>query len=298
MANVRRSDSQIRNRLRNLESRIQKYREDLSEERRKINYYTYSSNVNSLQAFKIITQSRQRERKLQNTLNILLSRRSLLLQNQSNIKVENFKKKVSNVSLTSTNITKSLKKYATSTKSFNLARKTSFYYVLRRNYFTNPYKTPQSFIENLKSLFRFSFLGSFLNKYDDLLKLSIKNPNLYNFKRRLNSIASIDKHFGNFQKKSDISLFLYNFLEKSIDRYFPGKYGSTPRLIKAWIKRKMIYGESGFKRNTIKQLSYGGYSRKYKLGLTYSTGSTLSERRRIRNIRRGFRKGGGYRRFV
>lgn len=202
-----------------------------------------------------------------------------------------FSRKTKKLKLDKLLATKEIKKFLASSRSLSLAKKTSFYYALRKNYLFNPYKTPEEIFSSYSNRIKALFFGKLLNKYGSIRDIERRNPILSRLKDFVNTvnIANLGKAgFG----------FLNRVVDKSIEKWFPGKFGSTPRLIKAWIKRKMLYGESGISNRGVKRLSYGGYERVRKLGATFSSASYLSKRRKIRTIRRGFRKGGGYRRFA
>lgn len=229
---------------------------------------------------------------IQQKLTELSKVRSLI----SDYENKEFSKKIKKIKLEKTILSRKAKHYLVSPKSLSIARRTSFYYAMKRNYLFNPYKTPEEIFTSYRNQLRTFLLGRFLNKYGSIKNIERKNPILSRIKDMINSSKLAD--IVSTQKGNIFGRFFGQVLDKSIEKWFPGKFGSTPRLIKAWIKRKMLYGESGMVKGGIKRLSYGGYQRVRKLGVTFSGASYLSKRRKIRTIRRGFRKGGGYRRFA
>ncbi|GIW22575.1 MAG: hypothetical protein KatS3mg068_1582 [Candidatus Sericytochromatia bacterium] len=189
---------------------------------------------------------------------------------------------------------KKIKKYLVSNKTLELARRTSFYYAFKKGYLFNPYTAETKLVNNYKNFIRTFLMGRFLSKLSGILDIERKNPILNRIKNSIDR-TSVDKIISG---KSLVGFTIEKFVDKSFEKWFPGKFGNTPRLIKAWITRKMIYGESGFSKQGLRKLSYGGFTRKRGLGATFSSTSYLSRRRSIRSVRRGFRKGGGYRRFA
>jgi len=178
--------------------------------------------------------------------------------------------------------------YSNMKKKLKLTAKTSYYYAFRRGYIVNPYSDiDKTVYNNYKSLFRFGLFGSLIFLKDTYGK----------FSEKIDFLNKTKNLFVNLSSNRSIALSAINRADKilnaKLDEWFPGKYGKTKRLIQAWITRKKLYGESG-----IRQLSYGGFQRKYSLGVTFGKSNYLSLRRRVRRIHRGFRKGGGYRRFA
>jgi hypothetical protein len=226
----------------------------------------------------------------------LVSKKVSLSIKISKIEEEIFKERTKKSNLNKLLRSKRIRNNLVSIKSYNLAKKTSFYYAFRRNYLFNPYKSQEVFNKRINNLVRSTLLGRFLNRFGAIRDIERKNPMLNKIKSTLNN--SNIKQMMN--PRSSVSLSISNVLNRSIEKWFPGKFGSTARLIKAWITRKMLYGESGFSKfsGSIVRQSFGGYKRVPKLGVTFSRTDYLSRRRKIRTIKRGFRKGGGYRRFA
>ena len=173
-------------------------------------------------------------------------------------------------------------------KKLKLTAKTSYYYAFKKGYIVNPYSgIDKKIYNNYKSLFKFGLLGSLFFLKDTYGK----------FSEKIDFLNDVKDLFVNLSSDKSIALSAINqadrFLNAKLDEWFPGKYGKTKRLIQAWITRKKLYGKSG-----IRELSYGGFQRKYSLGTTFGKSNYLSLRRRIRSVRRGFRKGGGFKRFA
>lgn len=237
----------------------------------------------------IVGKRRDKKELIKEKLSELMKTRQLISDYESEL----FSRKTKKLKIEKSIIKKSVKKYLASPKSIAIAKKTSFYYMMKKNYLFNPYKTPDEIFSSYKNQMRTFLFGKFLNKYGSIRNINEKNPLLNKIKKFTDSV--------DITKSRSVNIFDNIFgsaLTKAIDKWFPGKFGSTPRLIKAWLKRKMLYGESGMSKKGVKKLSYGGYQRVRKLGVTFSSPSYLSKRRSIRSIRRGFRKGGGYRRFA
>jgi hypothetical protein len=173
-------------------------------------------------------------------------------------------------------------------KKLKLTAGTSYYYAFKKGYIINPYSDiDKKLYNNYKSLFRFGLLGSLSFLKDTYGKLSEKVDFLNKTKDLFVNLSSNRSIALEAIRRTD------KILNKKFDEWFPGKYGKTKRLIQAWITRKKLYGESG-----IRQLPYGGFQRRYSLGVTFGKSNYLSLRRRVRSIQRGFRKGGGFRRFA